>query len=55
MDSGNGGLLLFMFVWQMILTVAFVLHWLKVERNTNFHNHMGTKVSENLKARVLGI
>ena len=54
MDSGNGGFLLLMFIWQLILTVAFVLHWLKVERNTNFHNHMGTKVPESLKSKVLG-
>lgn len=54
MDNGNSGFLLFVFFWQLILTVAFVIHWIKVERNTNFHNHMGTKVSENLKNKVLG-
>ena len=55
MDNGNSGFLLFVvFVWQLVLTVAFVIHWLKVERNTNFHNHMGSKVSETVKAKVLG-
>ncbi len=54
MDGSNSAFLLFMFIWQLVLTVAFVIHWLKVERNTNFHNHMGSKVSEDLKAKVLG-
>jgi len=54
MDSGYGGFLVVVFFWQLVLTVAFVIHWLKVERNTNFHNHMGSKVSEDLKSKVLG-
>lgn len=54
MDDSYSGFLLFVYFWQLILTVAFVIHWIKVERNTNFHNNMGTKVSETVKNKVLG-
>lgn len=54
MGDGNSGFLMFIFFWLIVLTVAFVIHWFKVERNTNYQNHIGTKVPENLKAKILG-
>lgn len=44
----------FMFFWLLILTVAFVIHWIKIERNLTFDKHLGSKVSDNLKEKVLG-
>ncbi|MEK6710486.1 MAG: hypothetical protein AABZ64_07900 [Nitrospinota bacterium] len=41
-------------LWLLVLTVAFVIHWIKVERHLEFNKQGGSKVSEGLKAKVLG-
>lgn len=41
-------------LWLLVLTVAFVIHWIKIERHLEFNRQGGSKVSEGLKAKVLG-
>ncbi len=48
-----------LFIWLLILTVSFVLHWIKIERHMHHHHgdsehHLGARVSEGLKDKVLG-
>lgn len=43
-----------MFFWLLILTVAFVIHWIKVERNLTITHHSGSKVSDAIRSKVLG-
>jgi hypothetical protein len=43
-----------MFLWLLTLTVAFVLHWIKIERHHTFDQQWGTKVSANLRSKILG-
>lgn len=44
----------FLFFWLLILTVAFVIHWIKVERNLEFDKHSWTKASSGMRAKVIG-
>lgn len=46
--------LAFLFFWLLVLTVAFVLHWIKIERHMDFSKQSGSKVSAALKEKVLG-
>jgi|GEM_PF-3700604 hypothetical protein len=52
--ASNGFALGFMFIWLLVLTVAFVLHWIKIERHNEFDKRWGTKVSDSFKAKVIG-
>ncbi len=54
MESSGSVALGFMFFWLLILTVAFVIHWIKIERHHVFDKHWGTKVSDSLKSKVIG-
>ncbi|MBT3351834.1 MAG: hypothetical protein HOC91_14945 [Nitrospinaceae bacterium] len=54
MASTNGVALGIMFLWLLVLTVAFILHWIKIERHHVFDKHWGSKVSDNLKAKIIG-
>ncbi len=52
--ASNGVALGIMFLWLLVLTVAFVLHWIKIERHHIFDKQWGSKVSSSLKAKVIG-
>lgn len=52
--ENNNVALGFMFLWLLTLTVAFVLHWIKIERHHTFDKQWGTKVSDNLRSKILG-
>lgn len=54
METNLGIAVGFMFIWLLILTVAFILHWIKIERNITFDKHVGSKVPDSLKQKVLG-
>ncbi len=47
-------LVILMFLWLLVLTVAFVMHWIKVERHMDFGKQWGTKVSDSLRGKVIG-
>ncbi|MEE9275804.1 MAG: hypothetical protein V3V62_10890 [bacterium] len=49
MSGSDAWFMAFMFFWLLILTVAFVLHWIKVERHHDFDKHWGAKASEGLQ------
>lgn len=53
--AGNLSVFLFIvFFWLLVLTVAFVIHWIKIERHMDFSKQGGSKVSNSLKSKVLG-
>ena len=52
--SGINAFLFFMFFWLLILTVAFVIHWFKVERNLDLDKHSWSKASANMKDKLIG-
>jgi hypothetical protein len=53
--AGNLSVFLFIvFFWLLVLTVAFVIHWIKIERHMDFTKQGGSKVSDSLRAKVIG-
>ena len=52
--SGNDAFLFFMFFWLLILTVAFVIHWIKVESNMDFDKHSWSKASAGMQEKLIG-
>lgn len=54
MDYSANWFLAFMFFWLLILTVAFVIHWIKIERHHEFDEHLGLKVPSILQEKILG-
>ena len=54
MMGGNNWALLLMFLWLSTLTVAFILHWIKIERHHVFDKQEGTKVSDSLRSKIIG-
>ena len=53
--AGNVNVFLFIvFFWLLVLTVAFVIHWIKIERHMDFSKQGGSKVSDSLKSKVIG-
>ncbi len=54
MMGGNNWVLLLMFLWLATLTVAFILHWIKIERHHDFDKQEGTKVSDSLRSKIIG-
>ncbi len=54
MVGGNNWALLLMFLWLSTLTVAFILHWIKIERHHVFDKQEGTKISDSLRSKIIG-
>ena len=44
----------FMFFWLLILTVAFAIHWIKVERNLDFDKHSWSKAFAGMQEKLIG-
>lgn len=54
MQANVSVFLFIVFFWLLVLTVAFVIHWIKIERHLDFGKQQGTKVSGGLKEKLLG-
>ena len=54
MMGGDNWALLLMFLWLATLTVAFILHWIKIERHHEFDKQEGTRVSDSLRSKLIG-